>query len=151
ARMKFRSDNTAPAAPEILAALAAANEGAAPAYSNDAWSQRLDAAFSALFEHDVRVFTVASGTAANAIALACLARPWGAAVCHREALMERDDCGAPDFCGGGAKPVLADGPAAKLTPETLQEALGRQPRDAHTSVLMAVSIAQATERGAAYS
>ena len=72
------TDNTAPAAPEIVAALSNVNEGAASAYGEDQWSKRLDEAFSALFEREVRVFTVASGTAANAIAVASLTPPWGA-------------------------------------------------------------------------
>lgn len=149
--MKFRSDNTAAAAPEILAALIAANEGVAPAYGNDAWTARLDAAFSAVFERDVRVFTVASGTAANAIALAYITPPWGAVLCHREAHIERDEGGAPEFYAGGAKLTLLDGSAAKLTPDALREGLGRNPRNTHAPLPSAVSISQATERGAAYS
>lgn len=94
--MNFRSDNTAPIAPEIFAALVRANEGAASASGEDAWSRRLDEAFAALFEHEVRVFTVASGTAANAIALVSVVLPWGAVICHREAHIERDECGAPE-------------------------------------------------------
>ena len=73
--MNFRSDNTAPAAPEIIAALTRVNEGAAPAYGEDQWSKLLDEKSSALFERDVRVFTVASGTAANAISIASLTPP----------------------------------------------------------------------------
>ena len=148
--MQFRSDNTAPAAPEILAALNAANKNPAPAYGEDAWSKRLDDVFSELFEHKTRVFTVATGTAANAIALASFCPPWGGIICHREAHIECDECGAPEFFAGGAKLVLADGPGAKIEPASLEEALTRNRRSAHAIVPSVLSISQATERGALY-
>jgi threonine aldolase len=148
--MNFRSDNTASVAAEILAALTAVNEKPAPAYGEDQWSRELDDAFSAMFERDVRVFTVATGTAANSIALASLTPPWGAVLCHREAHIECDEGGAPEFYSGGAKLVLIDGEAAKITPEALQEAISRNARGVHSVKPAAVSISQASERGAAY-
>lgn len=148
--MNFRSDNTAPAAAEIIAALSTVNEGAAAPYGEDHWSNRLDEAFSALFEREVRVFTVASGTAANAISVASLTPPWGAVLCHREAHIERDECGAAEFHSGGAKLVLMDGPAAKVTPEALEEGVTRFARDIHSVAISALSISQTTERGAVY-
>jgi threonine aldolase len=148
--MNFRSDNTAPVAAEIMAALVQANEGAAAAYGDDAWSRRLGEAFSDLFEHDVRVFTAASGTAANAIALASVAPPWGAILCHREAHIERDECGAPEFYSGGAKLILADGDLAKLSVASVESAMRRLGRDVHAVKPAALSISQATERSAVY-
>jgi len=148
--MNFRSDNTAAAAPEIIAALTRVNEGAASAYGEDRWSKLLDEKFSALFERDVRVFTVASGTAANAISIASLTPPWGAVLCHREAHIECDECGAAEFYSGGAKLVLIDGDAAKLTPATLHEAIQRNDRGIHSVKPAAVSVSQTTERGAIY-
>ena len=148
--MNFRSDNTATAAAEILAALTAVNEGPASPYGDDPWSRKLDEAFSAVFERDVRVFTVASGTAANAIALASVTPPWGAIFCHREAHIECDEAGAPEFYSGGAKLVLIDGAAAKVTPEALRQALARKAWDIHAVQPAAASISQATERGAVY-
>lgn len=148
--MNFRSDNTAGVAAEILAALAAANEKAAPAYGDDPWSRQLDEEFSALFEHDVRVFTVATGTAANAISLACVTPPWGAILCHEEAHIACDECGAPEFYADGAKLVLLSGAAAKLTPEAVQEGAARNARGIHSVQPAALSISQATERGACY-
>ncbi len=118
--MNFRSDNTAPAAPEILAALSAVNEAPAAPYGEDPWSRRLDDAFSALFEREVRVFTVASGTAANSIALASAVPPWGAIICNEEAHIACDECGAPEFFSGGAKLVLLEGAGAKITPESVR-------------------------------
>jgi threonine aldolase len=148
--MNFKSDNTAAIAPEILAALGAANTGRAAAYGEDQWSQRLNEAASALFETEVQVFTVASGTAANAIALASATPPWGAVLCHREAHIECDECGAPEFYSNGAKLVLIEGEAAKVTPEALAEAIARNQRGIHSVVPSAISISQTTERGAVY-
>lgn len=149
--MNFRSDNTAPAAPEIIAALSRVNEGAAAAYGEDQWSKLLDERFSTLFEREVRVFTVASGTAANAISVATLTPPWGAVLCHREAHIECDECGAAEFYSGGAKLVLMDGVAAKITPMAVRDAIVRNARGIHSVVPSAVSISQTTERGAVYS
>lgn len=148
--MNFRSDNTAPTAPEILRALERANDGAAPAYGEDAWSRRLDEAFSALFEREVRVFTVATGTAANAICLASATPPWGAVLCHREAHIECDECGAPEFFSGGAKLVLMDGAHAKVSPAAVEEAVARNARGVHSVKPSVLSISQPSERGAIY-
>jgi threonine aldolase len=148
--MIFRSDNTASVAAEILAALTNVNEKSAPAYGADAWSRQLDEAFSALFERDVRVFTVTTGTAANSIALASVVPPWGAILCHREAHIERDECGAPEFYSGGAKLILVEGEAAKLTAQGVADALRRTGRDVHSVRPAAVSVSQTTERGAIY-
>jgi threonine aldolase len=148
--MNFRSDNTASAAAEILTALTSVNEKPAAAYGEDPWSRQLDEKFSALFEREVRVFTVATGTAANSIALASVVPPWGSILCHREAHIECDECGAPEFFSGGAKLVLVEGEAAKITPEALKEGIARNARGIHSVEPSAVSISQATERGAVY-
>ncbi len=148
--MDFTSDNTASCAPEILAALAAANVGAAAAYGADAWTQRLDRAFSEVFEREARVFLVATGTAANAIALASAVPPWGAVLCHREAHIERDECGAPEFYAGGAKLILLDGAHAKIDAAGVEAALTQFSGDPHRVQPAAVSISQASERGVLY-
>ncbi len=148
--MNFRSDNTAGVAAEILAAMASVNGKPAPAYGEDTWSRQLDEKFSALFEREARVFTVATGTAANAIALASLTPPWGAVVCHEEAHIACDECGAPEFYSNGAKLVLVGGAAAKVTPEAVAEGVGRHARGIHSVAPAALSISQSTERGACY-
>jgi threonine aldolase len=148
--MNFRSDNTASAAAEIIAAITSVNEKPAAPYGEDVWSRKLDDAFSAVFDHDVRVFTVATGTAANAIALASAVPPWGGVICHREAHIERDECGAPEFYSDGAKLVLVEGAAAKVTPDAVEQAVRRSGRDVHSTKLSALSISQTTERGAVY-
>ena len=94
--MRFASDNTQPAAPEVMAAVARANEGHAASYGADAVMARVTAQLRAVFEApDAEVQLVATGTAANALALACLAPPWGAVYCHAEAHVNSDECGAP--------------------------------------------------------
>lgn len=149
--MNFRSDNNAPVAPEILAALTRVNQGAAPAYGEDEATRALWARFAEIFETDVKVFLVASGTAANAIALASAVPPWGAVICHEEAHIERDECGAFGFFADGAKLALAEGGGAKLSPAGVNAALRRHAGDIHAVVPAALSISQTSERGAVYS
>ncbi|WP_235927608.1 beta-eliminating lyase-related protein, partial [Sandarakinorhabdus rubra] len=81
----FLSDNAAAPCPEVLAAITAAAPASAAGYDGDDWSRRLDALFTGLFGRECLVLPVATGTAANALALACLAPPWGAIACHTEA------------------------------------------------------------------
>jgi len=76
--MNFISDNTAGASAPVMAGIAAANDGAAAAYGTDAWTKRVEALFADVFEREVAVFLVTSGTAANALALASITRPCGA-------------------------------------------------------------------------
>ncbi|HPF27325.1 MAG TPA: beta-eliminating lyase-related protein [Steroidobacteraceae bacterium] len=147
----FKSDNTAAVCAPILAALTAANQGAALAYGADEWSQRLDAVAGEFFGAPVRVFTVISGTAANALALATLCPPWGTVLTHREAHIERDECGAPEFYTGGAKLSLIEGGRAKISESALIERLGWFDSHVHGVQPKALSITQATERGAIYS
>lgn len=148
--MNFRSDNTAPASPEILAALAACNDGPAAGYGDDEWTAQVQAAFAKLFEAEVEVYLAATGTAANSIGLAAMAAPWSSILCHREAHIETDEAGAPEFFSGGAKLVLIDGPHAKFSAGALEEALLRNRRGVHSVHPGAVSISNATEKGAVY-
>jgi len=148
--MRFFSDNAASACPEALAAVAEANR-LDTAYDADAWSGRLNAAFSRLFEREVEALWVATGTAANALALACLCPPYGRIVCHRHAHIEVDECGAPEFYTGGAKLLLGDGEGAKLTPSSIEALFeGIAPGDVHRSQPAALSITNATEYGRVY-
>src|SRR6266852_5589529 len=124
--MEFASDNAAGAAPAILDALVRANEGFAIAYGDDVLTRRIERRFSELFERDVAVFLVGTGTAANALALAHLSPPWGAVLCHSEAHAVAHECGAPEFFGGGLRLVGIDGEAGKLQPGAIAAALDRQ-------------------------
>ena len=149
--MNFCSDNTTGAAPEIMAALAEANAGQAAAYGDDAITGRLAAQFGALFEAEVAVFPVATGTAANALALAVMTPPFGAVYCHREAHIAVDECGAPEFYTGGAKLVLLDGDDGKIAAAALAEALdGAGAGVVHHVQPAALSLSQQTECGTVY-
>jgi threonine aldolase len=148
--MRFFSDNTASACPEILEAISAANHGREKAYGDDPWTQRLDAVLSAFFGTPVRAFAVATGTAANSLSLATLSPPYGAIFAHEEAHIACDECGAPGFFSGGAQLTLIRGEHAKLTPSALDEALNAHPVSVHNVQPAAVSITQATEYGTTY-
>ena len=148
--MRFLSDNTATVCPEILNTLAEANTGLAAAYGDDPWTQRLDGALGMFFGTEVRAFPIATGTAANALALATLTPPYGAVFAHHEAHIACDECGAPGFFTGGAQLVLLDGQQAKLSATTLSRALQEHPVSVHTVQPAAVSVSQATELGGAY-
>jgi threonine aldolase len=149
--MNFASDNAAGIAPEILAGIGLANEGAALAYGRDSWTRRVEQRFAELFEREVAVFLVATGTAANALALAHFTPPWGAVLCHRDAHIATDECGAPEFYGGGIKLIGLSGEAGKIAPETLRCALddGQWGGPHHVSP-SALSLSQATEAGTIY-
>ncbi len=150
--MNFASDNGSGAAPEILAAITAASQGVAAAYGSDPWSQRACAALADVFETDIAAFLVASGTAANALALSALARPWEAVFCHEESHVHDDECGAPEFFTGGAKLVGVPGYNGKITPEGLRETLARFPRGLVKSPQpAALTLSQVTEAGTLYS
>jgi threonine aldolase len=149
--MNFTSDNCYGVAPEMLEALRRANQGALPSYGDDEITARLTARMSAIFEHDVAVFPVVTGTAANSLALATLTPPQGAILCHRDAHIVADECGAPEFFSHGARLVLLEGIHAKLASETITAALQRfQSGGVHQLTPSAVSITQATEFGACY-
>jgi threonine aldolase len=149
--MNFASDNTAPVAPAILDALAAASRGYARGYGNDDWTQAAERRFCEIFERDVAAFLVPTGTAANALALAQVSPPWGAILCHAESHILTDECGAPEFFGNGLKLVGLAGTAGKITADGLREALadygGHSP---HQVIPSALSITQATEAGTIY-
>ena len=147
--MRFFSDNAAAACPAVMAALADANQ-LDTAYDGDAWSQRLDGAFSALFEREVRALWVTTGTAANCLGLAALCPPTGAILCHEQAHIEQDEAGAPGFFTHGAKLTLIGGEGAKVSPEAVEEACARVRYDVHQVPPMALSITNATEYGLSY-
>ena len=148
--MRFMSDNTATACPEILAAIAAANRGRVPGYGEDPWSERLDRCFSEFFATEVRAFAVTTGTAANALSLATLSPPYGAIFAHEEAHIVTDECGAPGFFTGGAQLALLPGEHGRLAPERLRAALTAYPTHLHVVQPAVLSLTQATECGTAY-
>ncbi len=150
--MFFTSDNAAGAHPAILEALARAGEGPAAAYGNDDVTRRLEARIREVFEApEARAFLVSTGTAANALALACLCPPWATIYAHAESHIEEDECAAPEFFTGGAKITLLDGEAAKIDPDDLARKIrATAPRDVHNVQPGPLSVTQATEMGAVY-
>jgi len=147
--MRFFSDNAASAHPKVIEAISASNR-LDTAYDGDEWSQRLDSAFSELFETEVRAFWVTTGTAANCLALAALCPPYRAVLCHQDAHIEVDEAGAPAFFTGGAKLILLDGPGAKVTPQAIAAACDSIRPDVHQVQPGAVSITNASEYGLVY-
>lgn len=145
----FCSDNVTGACPEVMEAVLKANEISTMAYGNDEYTTRLSARLAEVFEHDVTVFPVTTGTAANALALAAISPRHGAVYCHHKAHINVDECGAPEFYTGGAKLVLIDGKDAKFCPQTLEEAIVGA-GDVHHVQPASVSITQATELGTVY-
>jgi threonine aldolase len=148
----FLSDNSAGISPEILAAIGRANEGSAAGYGADPLTASLAGRFSAVFEREVAVFLVATGTAANALSLAACCPPWGAVLSHEHAHVIRDECGAPEFYTAGAKLCGVPGEHGKLTPDALERAYrGFRLNDQHQTQPGALSLSQATEAGTVYS
>lgn len=148
--MQFLSDNAAAVHPALWEAMARADTPDAP-YDGDALSQRLDTAFSDLFGRPCAVLWVATGTAANCLALATMVPPHGGVICHREAHIEVDECGAPGFYTHGAKLMLVEGEGAKLAPAAIAAQLAGIRGDVHQVQAHAVSVTQASEYGRAYS
>ena len=149
--MDFASDNTSGASDLVMAALLAANGGAAMPYGVDPWTAAAEKAVQDLFERECAVFLVPTGTAANALALAALTPPHGAIFCHEDAHIANDECGAPEFYAAGAKLVGLPGAQGRISLATLKSALARFPRGLVKQVQpSALSITQATECGTLY-
>jgi threonine aldolase len=150
--MNFMSDNVSGAAPAILQALLDANADPAPSYGHDRLTARLQDSLRTLFDHPAMVsLPVATGTAANAIALACLCPPWGTIYCHEQSHVHVDECGAPEMHTGGAKLVPLPGADGKLSCDVLSDALARARKGfVHHQQPAVLSLTQATEAGRSY-
>ena len=148
-RMQFLSDNAASVHPRVWAAMQAADAADSP-YDTDRLSAELDDRFSALFGREVAALWVATGTAANCLALSALVPPHGGVVCHREAHIEMDECGAPGFYLHGAKLLLAGGEHAKLDAAGIEAVLAAIRPDVHQVQPHAIALTQASEYGCCY-
>ena len=149
-RQQFASDNNAGICPPALARLIEANDaGHAVGYGDDPWTQEARARIAALFEAECDVHFVFNGTAANALALAQLCRPYNAVIGHAFSHIESDEAGAPEFFSGGAKLMTADTPLAKLTPDAVQALATRYSGPHHVKPAV-LSLTQATELGTVY-
>lgn len=148
--MFFASDNWAGAHPAINERLSKESTRFAAAYGTSDLDRAIEQRFNEIFEKEVAVFFVATGTAANSLSLASIARPGGLTFCHTEAHVIEDECGAPDFFSG-MRMVGVEGPAGKMLPENLVERIARYPQDAiHHGRAAAVTMTQATEVGTIY-
>ena len=150
--MFFASDNTACVHPSVMEALNAANSGHPGSYGNDPIMGEVRETLRKTFEApEAAVYLVATGTAANALALATMTDPWGAIYCHRNAHIEEDECGAPEFYTGGSKLVLIDGDNAKMDPKGLRDAIAHTARaGVHNVQRGMVSLTNVTEKGGVY-
>jgi threonine aldolase len=147
----FRSDNVATAAPEIVEAMLAANNGTAAPYGEDEWSRRLDERFGRLFEAKVKVFPVSTGTAANALSISALTPPYGGVYCYETAHIETSEGGATELYTSGAKLMTLAGSGFRLQAGTLAAALaGAATGQTHRPRPAAVSVTQASEHGTVY-
>jgi len=148
---QFASDNNAGMCAEALAALVRANaEGHVGGYGDDPWTERACARLREVFESSCEVFFVFNGTAANALALAQICKPYHAVIAHAFSHIEEDEAGAPGMFSGGAKIATADTPLAKLTPEAVDALASKGQRGVHHIKVRAVSLTQATELGTVY-
>jgi threonine aldolase len=149
--MIFASDNWAGVHPAISRRLSEAASGYSAAYGASELDHKIEAQFNQLFDREVAVFFVATGTAANSLALASVNRPGGVTFCHREAHMLEDECGAPEFFTHGARLSPVDGDNGKIDPINLTNEIARFPPGfVHAGQPMAISITQATEIGTVY-
>lgn len=147
--MRFFSDNAAGVHPAIYDAMRAV-DGVDTAYDGDRLSAALDARFSKLFETEVAALWVATGTAANCLALASMCPPFRGVACATDAHINSDEAGAPEFYTGGAKLITVDAPGAKLTPDMVSRRLDQIANDVHRVQPAALSITNATEYGLVY-
>ena len=149
--MYFTSDNWAGVHPAITESLNRHASGMAQAYGTSELDRRVEKRFNEIFEREVAVYFVGTGTAANSLALAAVNRPGGVAFCHREAHMVKDECGAPEYFTGGSRLQAVDGTSGRMNPlELLRELRNFRPDFIHAGQPMAVTITQATEVGTIY-
>ena len=147
---QFASDNYSGICPEALEYTIKANQGSAPSYGNDEWTQKAADYFRKLFEIDSEVFFVFNGTAANSLSLAALCQSYHSVICHETAHIETDECGAPEFASNGSKLLLAKGKNGKLTQKSIELIVSKR-TDIHYPKPKVISITQATELGTIYS
>ena len=149
--MNFSSDNWAGAAPQIIAALADEAGHYGGAYATSDTDARVEKRFCEIFDRDVAVFLVGTGTAANGLALAAVSRPGGIVLCHTDSHIEIDECGGVALQADGARLRLIGGSNGKMQPEDLAAAIEVFPHGkVHAGQLTSVSLTQATEAGTVY-
>jgi threonine aldolase len=149
--MKFHSDNWAGAHPAISENLLRHSAGMSAAYGQSTLDKQVEATFNEIFEREVAVYFVGTGTAANSLGLAAINRPGGVCFCHTEAHLVKDECGAPEYFTGGARLQTVSGKEGKMLPRRLERELSHfRPDFIHAGQPMAVTITQSTEVGTLY-
>ncbi|MEJ8573840.1 low specificity L-threonine aldolase [Microbaculum marinum] len=149
--MNFASDNTAGISERILKAINEASTGFAGSYGGDDATRALEARFAEVFETDLTVFPLATGTAANALSIATITPPWRAVLCSENAHIMTDECGAAEMFTGGAKLIGLAGRNAKYSARTLAERLETWPPGApHHTQPASLSLSQASEFGSVW-
>lgn len=150
--MYFGSDNCAGIHPKISENLAKHGNGFASSYGNSDLDKMVEQTFSEVFERDLWVFFVATGTAANSLALAAASKPGGVALCHSEAHVIEDECGAPEFFSNANRLAPVSGKFGKIDLNSLEAEFSRlDPDFVHHGRPSAATITQATEIGTLYS
>jgi threonine aldolase len=149
--LDLRSDNILPAHPSIIDAIVRANSGTQTSYGNDALTGRVRTRCAEIFERDVDVFPILTGSAGNALAIAAMTPPWGAVFCHADAHIHRDELGAAELFTGGAKLMPIAGDEGKLHVDGLRAAIEEVRDSRRMATLATLSITQTTEAGTVYS
>jgi threonine aldolase len=149
-KVAFTSDNIAGASDSVMAAIIAANQGDTMPYGNDNYTAQVTSMFAELFECDVDVFLVSTGTAANVLSLSAMTPPWGSVLCHSESHLLNDESSAPEFYTSGARLIGIEGADAKIDPVALKHNIHQKLGDVHSCQPSAVSISQVTEVGSLY-
>jgi threonine aldolase len=149
--MNFGSDNQSGASNKVLHALVEANTGPSAGYGNDEWTVRAEEKLKQVFECELKAYFVTSGTAANCLALSCMANPWDMILCHAHAHIINDELTAPELFTGGARVQGLDENVSKLSSDGLGLFLesfdGHPP---HTPMPKVLSLSQLTESGQVY-
>ncbi len=149
--MRFASDNRAGACPEVLDAFVAEASRSGPAYGEDDVTAEVSELLAEVFEHAVWAYPVLTGTAANSLAIASMCDPWGGVLCSDVAHILVDECGAPEFYGGGVRLVPLTSPDGRIDPLAVGEAIDRSgEHDVHNTPLQALSLTNLSELGSAY-
>ncbi len=151
-QLDFGSENTAPVHPAFVSAVTSANVGFATNFEDEAWTERALRSLRKFFEHDsLQAFTVVTGTAANAIALGAMVPPYGTILCHWDAHIETDECGAPEMFSFGARQVPLAGEHGRLSPAAVSKHLSHARFGVvHSLQPAALSLTNLTEAGTAY-
>lgn len=150
-KVAFTSDNIAGASESVFKAMLEAAQGDAMPYGNDDGTAQVTRMLSELFECDVDVFLVSTGTAANVLSISALTPPWGSVLCHQESHLLNDESTAPEFYTSGARFVGIGGADAKMDPAQLQKLVNQKIGDVHSCQPSVISLSQVTEVGSVYS